>query len=120
MKPSSKILCLSAVALALGYGSLRLTPTPVRSGNPLSTLVRGPPATAALRGRVEQRLSAGSYTYLALRTEDGALRWAVTLGGGAPAGARVAVRSMGQSQQFYSARLRRTFSDLVFGIVSPL
>jgi len=80
---------------------------------------------------VVQRLPAGGYSYLALRvearesareqnTDRGALLRAVTLGKGAPAGARVRVRSMGHRRHFYSRRLNRTFPDLVFGIVSRL
>jgi hypothetical protein len=68
--------------------------------------------------RVEQRLEAGSYSYLALRADDGALRWAVTMGGAVPVGALVSVRSMGHQHQFHSRRLGRTFPDLMFGIVS--
>jgi hypothetical protein len=44
----------------------------------------------------------------------------VTLGSGAPAGARVAVRSLGRRTDFYSRRLQRTFPELVFGIVSRI
>jgi len=72
-----------------------------------------------LSGRVEERVSAGSYTYFALRTVDEQLRWVVTMGGGPREGAHVAVRSFGVSPRFYSKRLRREFPNLVFGMVDP-
>lgn len=87
--------------------------------NPLLSLVRVREDSAVLVGRVEQRLSAGSYSYHALRLErDGSTQWAVTLGKGAPVGTRVRVRSFGRRTEFHSPRLKRTFPELVFGIVS--
>jgi hypothetical protein len=93
---------------------------PVGEQNPLASLVRSAPDAGPLVGVVEERISAGSYAYLALRTPAGARRWTVTMGRGQPAGARVRVRSLGHSERFYSKRLARTFPDLVFGVVSPL
>jgi hypothetical protein len=116
----------SAVAAALllagllAYGTSSPASQPAPGSNPLPGLSRAPPERSHVRGRVEQRILAGSYTYLALRSDDHALRWAVTLGRGAPEGAQVAVRSVGSSPHFYSRRLRRTFDDLLFGFVSPL
>jgi hypothetical protein len=92
---------------------------PTRGGNPLGTLVRDAIDARPIIGRVEERLRAGSYTYLALRDDDDAQHWAVTLGRGKAVGARVSVRSVGHRAQFYSPRLQRTFPELVFGIVSP-
>jgi hypothetical protein len=77
-----------------------------------------PPAGGEDRfdGVVEERLEAGSYAYLAVRTGD-RLRWVATMGEGRPIGARVVVRSMGTRTDFHSRRLDRTFSELVFGVV---
>jgi hypothetical protein len=77
-----------------------------------------PPATGEDRfdGVVEERLEAGSYAYLGVRTGD-RLRWVATMGEGRPIGARVSVRSMGTRTDFHSRRLDRTFSELVFGVV---
>lgn len=60
----------------------------------------------------------GQLYYLALRTPDDGLLWAVTLGGGAPVGAEVRVRSLGRQRAFHSRRLDRIFPELIFGIVS--
>jgi hypothetical protein len=84
----------------------------------MATLSRAAQNLAPLAGRVEKRLSAGSYAYHAVRLEDGRLTWVVTLGDGHPAGAQVKVRSMGRRADFRSNRLQRTFPGLVFGIVS--
>lgn len=96
------------------------TPARPRAHNPLAQLVRDVIDDRPIEGRIEQRLDAGSYTYLALRTSAEEPLWAVTMGRGAPPGTRVRVRSMGHSENFYSRRLDRTFSVLVFGIVSRL
>lgn len=111
------IAALVAVGTSLAVLHLRQR-APARGQNPLHALIAEPRGGAALRGRVEERLAAGSYTYLALRTRDDALLWAVTLGGGAPVGAEVRVRSLGRQRAFHSRRLDRTFPELTFGIVS--
>jgi hypothetical protein len=93
----------------------------VRAQNPLTSLVREAADVSPLIGRVEERIRAGSYAYLAVRDEAGtATHWAVTLGQGAPPGTRVRVRSFGRRKEFYSPRLKRTFPELVFGMVSQL
>jgi hypothetical protein len=71
-----------------------------------------------LAGTVEERLPAGSYTYLRVRQDDGAGAWTVTLGPGAKVGDRVLVKSFGRQTDFVSGRLHRTFPELVFGVVS--
>lgn len=117
MKIALKIASL-ALALALTYVLMRPASAPAHATNPLGGLLRDTIAAPPIEGRVEQRLPAGSYTYLALRTERDAVLWAVTLGKGEPPGARVKVRSMGHRPDFHSRRLNRTFPDLVFGMVS--
>ncbi len=115
---------LVALALALGAPCLALWPTPAAlpagpAGNPLVGLTPSDDERAPLVGRVVERLVAGSYTYVALERDDGRRAWAVTLGRGAPEGARARVRSFGVKKNFYSARLRRTFPELIFGSLSP-
>lgn len=88
------------------------------AANPLGELSRSALDSAPISGRVEERLSAGSYTYLSVRTGAETSVWVVTLGGGSPPGAQVSVRSMGRRTDFYSSRLKRTFPELIFGIIS--
>ncbi|WP_437521215.1 hypothetical protein WME79_28635 [Sorangium sp. So ce726] len=88
-------------------------------GSPLGDLSRSLGDLAPVVGIVEERLAAGSYTYLAVRPDGGSPMWAVTLGSGQPVGARVSVRSFGRRTEFTSRRLQRTFPVLVFGVVSP-
>ncbi|WP_437677763.1 hypothetical protein [Sorangium sp. So ce131] len=85
--------------------------------NPLGQLSRSPADRTPIAGRVEERLAAGSYTYVAVRT-DVDLVWAVTIGDAPPPGTRVKVRSMGRRTSFHSRRLDRTFPALVFGLIS--
>ncbi|WP_437541746.1 hypothetical protein WME97_27860 [Sorangium sp. So ce367] len=89
-------------------------------GSPLGGLSRSLGDLAPVVGVVEERLAAGSYTYLAVRPDGGSPMWAVTLGSGQPVGARVSVRSFGRRTEFASRRLQRTFPVLVFGVVSPV
>lgn len=109
-------------ALAASLGALALAPAAPASAagnsNPLGTLDRSAADDVPLAGRVEERLEAGSYTYLGVRRDDGSRFWAVTLGRGQPQGARVNIRSYGRRTDFRSARLQRTFPELVFGTVS--
>ncbi len=88
-------------------------------GNPLAGISRSALDLAPFSGTVEERLAAGGYTYLAVRCEDGSLRWTVTMGPGAKVADRVDVRSFGRKTEFASARLHRTFPELTFGLVSP-
>jgi hypothetical protein len=93
-------------------------PAGAAAANPLAELSRSALDNAPITGRVEERLSAGSYTYLSVRTGANTSVWVVTLGGGSPPGAPVKVRSMGRRADFYSSRLKRTFPELIFGIIS--
>jgi hypothetical protein len=84
------------------------------AGNPLqgaSTAERG----TKLRGRVNERLDAGSYTYLDLRLGDGSQRWIVVLGKAqAEPGQDIEAVAMGTRTDFHSRRLDRTFDRLTF------
>lgn len=91
-----------------------VAPTP--PAIPLAEMTPPAPGEQTFAGVVEERLAAGSYTYLAVRTDD-ALRWVATMGDGAALGARVQIKSMGTRTDFHSRRLDRTFSELVFGVV---
>ena len=68
-------------------------------------------------GRVDQVLSAGSYTYARVTSEAGGQRWVVTSSRGITPGASVEIENMGTRREFHSKRLGRTFDELVFGIV---
>jgi hypothetical protein len=117
-----KLITAAAALVALAVaGTCVLThAVPAAGANPLATLSRAAPDHAAFRGRVQTRLSAGTYTYLELDDDRGAKSWVVTLGRGAPSGARVLVRSIGVAHDFHSRRLERTFPELTFGMVSRL
>lgn len=84
------------------------------SANPLrgaSTAERG----TRLHGRVNERLDAGSYTYLDLRMGDGSQRWIVVLGKAeAEPGQDIEAVAMGSRTDFHSRRLDRTFDRLTF------
>lgn len=76
-----------------------------------STAERG----TRLRGRVNERLDAGSYTYLDLRLDDGSQRWIVVLGkADAGPGQDIEAVAMGSRTDFHSRRLARTFDRLTF------
>lgn len=124
-KPLLGLAAAAALVAAFGWqrtapaaGPDAASPAGAAAGNPMGTLSRTEIDLTPVTGLVEERLPAGSYTYLAVRGDDGGLTWAVTLGKGEPAGARVKVRSMGRRTNFRSNRLQRTFDELVFGLVS--
>ncbi|WP_428265522.1 hypothetical protein [Haliangium sp.] len=88
--------------------------TPTASAHPLAGVSQADRG-AHLRGRVAERLDAGSYTYLDLALDDGGRRWVVVMG--APAadrGDEIEVVAMGTRQDFHSRRLDRTFAELTF------
>jgi len=120
MRPSTRLVSvlLPLAALAVGYVIPPAFASDAKSENPLTTLARAPAETPLVHGVVEQRLAAGPYTYLGVRTSERALRWAATMGRGASLGTRVAVRTLAQSEHFHSARLDRDFEDLSFAIVT--
>ena len=115
---------------ALLLGCEAVAPASARQADPAPTAEARPTAPSiplaemtppaadekTFAGVVEERLAAGSYTYLAVRT-DSALRWVATMGDGAPLGARVQIENMGTRTDFFSRRLDRTFPELVFGVV---
>ena len=109
------LLALAALASCRTAGPTHSRPALT---NPLATLVPEAPSARPIAGRVVQRLTASSYTYLEIEAADGARVWVVMLGAGPEEGARVRVRSMGRRKRFDSPRLGRTFPELVFGIVS--
>jgi hypothetical protein len=124
MKMRTKILLAAAVLLApiAVYAAPRATGKDAtaapRPGNPLGDISRSAVDLAPIDGTVEERLPAGSYTYLLVRRADGTSVWTVTVGAGARVGERVTVQSFGKKTGFVSARLHRTFPELVFGVVS--
>ncbi len=90
----------------------------IPAGNPLvgaSTAERG----TRLRGRVSQRLDAGSYTYLDLRLGDGGQHWIVVLGKAeAEPGQDIEAVAMGTRTDFHSRRLDRTFDRITFAWIA--
>lgn len=90
-----------------------------RPGNPLNDpTVR--PERATFSGHVVQRLNAGSYVYLQLRSPSGAdTRWVVTLASASALASELTATLYAQADHFHSARLGRDFSPLHFASVTP-
>lgn len=86
---------------------------------PAIPLVGLTPSADVIAGRVEERLPAGGYTYLAIRGDDGVQRWIVVMAAAPPVGAAVRARSMGKRADFRSARLQRSFTELHFAALNP-
>lgn len=68
----------------------------------------------AFTGRITDRREAGGYLYV--RVDD---RWVVTLHKELAPGALVRVSPIGEAASFFSARLQRAFTPLVFAVVKP-
>jgi hypothetical protein len=106
------IACSLVASLALGCTADGAAP----GGNPLpglSTAERG----QRLRGRVHERLRAGSYTYLDLRLHDGSQHWLVVMGQAPATGQEIEAVNMGTRTNFRSRRLDRTFERVTFAWV---
>lgn len=73
---------------------------------------------SALTGTVQERIPAGPYTYLRVRSAEHDV-WVVGLTAGSPRSDAVRVTVVGRADAFRSRRLQRTFDELLFGIVRP-
>jgi hypothetical protein len=124
-KESMRTWSLPLIACSL-IASLALACTPDLSGAPdtsgsagtnplegISTAERG----KRMRGRVNERLRAGSYTYLDMRLHDGTQEWIVVMGKAPAPGQEIEAVNMGTRQNFHSRRLDRTFDRLTFAWV---
>jgi len=86
--------------------------------NPFSAHALPPEQRGWLEGWVEERLVAGSYVYLRVRTtEPAAVTWVASLAVTTPALPHVRILVLGRAQQFHSRRLLRDFEPLLFGAV---
>ena len=103
-------------SLALGLLLACTREPPPTGGSPLQGLA--PAHEREWHGVVEERLVAGSYSYLAVR-DAAALRWVAVMGPGEPPGRTVVVHAMGMRTDFHSARLDRDFAELFFATVQP-
>jgi hypothetical protein len=121
-KESMRTWSLPLIACSL-IASLALACTPATPDaagpagkNPLegiSTAERG----KRMRGRVNERLRAGSYTYLDMRLHDGSQEWIVVMGKAPAPGEDIEAVNMGTRTNFHSRRLDRTFDRLTFAWV---
>jgi hypothetical protein len=90
--------------------------TPPPRPNPLTLAT---PVLEHFTAVVDERLKAGSYTYVRLHDAAGAERWIATLGATAPDTTQVTVDVFARLQRFESPRLGRTFAPLSFARLSP-
>jgi hypothetical protein len=105
------VLLMATVPALFGGGSAPALPS-VGSGRNALPFALGS-APPAFRGQVQELLPAGGYLYL--RVAD---RWVATIKKPIAVGDQVDVKPIGLADNFNSKTLRRTFSPLVFGIVS--
>ena len=115
----ARVMRLSLLGLLLtgALGALALQGQRVTGQNPLAESALSPAERYRFEGVVGERLVAGSYTYLQILPARGPATWVVTLGRGLPTRAKVSVLVVGRARDFKSARLARTFSQLLFGVV---
>ncbi len=114
-----RILVLLSVLLlpsVLGGGAPLALPR-ARAVNPLERLALSDTAPRGFTGRVAERLHAGPYTYLRVRTDAGEEHWVASLAGGFAQSNTVTVKVIADAPTFQSRRLSRSFSPLLFGIV---
>lgn len=114
--PLAAIACRQVEARPLHDAAPLAASPPAAPANPFATVT---PERQTIAGRIEERIAAGSYVYLAVRDRDDALRWAVVMGSAPDAGADVVLTSMGKHARFHSPRLGREFDELHFAVLSP-
>lgn len=86
--------------------------------NPFAAHALPPDQQGWLDGWVEERLVAGSYVYLRVRTTAPAgVTWVASLAMTTPDRPHVRVLVLGRAEQFHSRRLQRDFEPLLFGAV---
>lgn len=111
---------LRASAALIAASTLCVTACSDRSApsDPLALLARGPSSARTVRGAVVERVDAGPYQYLRVRTERGD-EWLATLRMAAPraTAATVTARVLAEAPRFYSRRLDRTFVSLAFASI---
>jgi hypothetical protein len=112
------LAALSGVAATAAATIGQLSGDKTSARGPLAEYGLGERQRFEVRGRVVERLRAGSYSYLRLKNGDKAERWVATMGAGQPPGAEVRVLIFGEAAKFASPRLSRTFQHLLFGMVS--
>ncbi|EPX61855.1 hypothetical protein D187_010474 [Cystobacter fuscus DSM 2262] len=110
------LLILSMLSL-LALGGAGWVQTRSLGDNPLSRHALAPSDQMRLTGFVEERLPAGSYLYLRVRTPDGSRHWVATLSTAASRESAVQVQVFARADDFHSRRLGRDFSPLLFGSV---
>lgn len=101
-------------------------PSAVESG-PAATAVKGNPLRGAspladdglFSAVIVERVAAGGYTYVRLKTEQGEHRWLATMGDGEAPGVQVAVHAYSSREDFHSRRTGMTFDRLLFGSIEP-
>ncbi len=101
---------LRILPLAAVLAAVVLVPERREGGNPI---VRYATAQFTERGDVLERLDAGSYRYLRLKT-GGREVWVATLAATAPTADQLEVVVFARAHDFHSARLHRSFSELWF------
>jgi hypothetical protein len=101
--PKGQMLILLLVA---GAGCHKSPAAPASSGDTTA------PETVA--GLVRERLIAGPYTYLQLRTDEGAEHWVVVSDREHRTSARLTVEGCKPRRDFVSRRLNRRFAVLSF------
>ena len=74
--------------------------------------------TEGFAGRAAEVLQVSGYTYVAVESAPGEVRWVVSLQKDIEPGAPVSVRAFGKKREFASKQLGRTFEVLWFGIVT--
>jgi hypothetical protein len=107
----------SGVSNATGEEAERHAPASADS-NPFAVHALPPERQGWLDGWVEDRLAAGSYVYLRVRTTapDG-VTWVASLAMTTPNRRHVRILVLGRAGRFHSRRLRRDFQPLLFGVV---
>jgi hypothetical protein len=110
MKAALLVALLAFALLGVSLHSRHPAANPL----PLAT-----PAHEHFTAVVDERLAAGSYTYVRVHDATGEARWVATLSATDCGAREVTVEVFARLARFESPRLARTFAPLSFGRLSP-
>jgi hypothetical protein len=109
--------CLVVLLLSLLVDVAYLRSARATTSNPLDRFALSDQTPRTFTGRVVERLRAGPYAYLRVRTDVGVEHWVASLALGLTPSDAVVVKVIADAPTFESRRLSRTFSPLFFGVV---
>lgn len=115
-RQARRVALAFAVFSSMALSSSSFESAPDNAAHPFAQHALDHSRWTTLVGTVEERVSAGPYAYLRVRSGEREV-WVVALAALSARTGRVRVTVIGRAESFASPRLHRTFAPLLFGVV---